>query len=148
MTPLSVVLLQFSVCSGYSDLGESASQVASRVHTPGAASQAGSDGSSVRSSVLARVAHLESELADARMQTQKLEDTLNTLKLAGTSTASDAAKGVGHSHGNGQRKEVLGGHYGAGSDVGGKHHAKSVLGSRPMTASAATKLAGGAGNTR
>lgn len=96
-----------SVVSGYTCLGDSASQISSRVATPahrpataaarstagpssklsvrqagGGSSVAGSaSGCSVTSSTLARIAALEQELLEAKVQTQHLQKTIDQLKL-------------------------------------------------------------------
>eukprot|EP00775_Hariotina_reticulata_P005819 gene5819-6060_t len=84
----SVLSVCSSVASGYSSLGESASQAGSRASTPSVAVRAvGADGcsvasgASVSSSALARIAALEQELAAAKVHTRKLQQTVQDLKL-------------------------------------------------------------------
>ncbi|WIA30743.1 hypothetical protein OEZ86_000809 [Tetradesmus obliquus] len=87
----SVLSVCSSVASGYSGLGESASQVCSRVSTPMArraggagGSRAGGGGScagtSVTSSAIARIAALEQELAAAKVETEQLQKTITAMK--------------------------------------------------------------------
>jgi hypothetical protein len=92
-----------SVASGYSGLGESASQVCSRVSTPmarraggAAGSRAGGGGgscagASVTSSAIARIAALEQELAAAKVETKQLQKTITAMK---TSSPQSAAGGL------------------------------------------------------
>jgi hypothetical protein len=104
-----------SVASGYSGLGESASQVCSRVGTavgrrPGGSRAGGGGGScagasqaSISSSAIARIAALEQELAAAKVETEQLQKTITAMKVNDDKSQA-AAGGLGSKGGPGSRR--------------------------------------------
>jgi hypothetical protein len=101
-----------SVASGYSGLGESASQVCSRVGTavgrrPGGSRAGGGGGScagaSITSSAIARIAALEQELAAAKVETEQLQKAITAMKVTDHQPQA-AAGGLGSKGGAGSRR--------------------------------------------
>eukprot|EP00879_Flechtneria_rotunda_P022866 GHRR01024165.1.p1 GENE.GHRR01024165.1~~GHRR01024165.1.p1 ORF type:complete len:521 (+),score=220.87 GHRR01024165.1:2182-3744(+) len=92
----SVLSVCSSMVSGYSRLGESASQVCSRVSTPAGRRGTGGSiaGASMTSNALIRIAALEHELAASKEQTEQLQKTLQELKVQAPRPHTSTAKPI------------------------------------------------------